>query len=186
MVQVQPGKMRAHFQDHERRREGGANPEPALHKHELGVCAGLFDGTFRLERHPANGTISRHGLPDLRVHRAGVDDPRRGLVRCRRRLRFEVCQRVGRKFCTASLAAKAIGDPVMKLAVAGGPGIDAHAAHGIARKGIEVLVISADGHGRSRAWTGPPPAAPRGSSRAHLLAWPRHHACDGRRPECFA
>src|SRR5262245_4827627 len=64
--------MPAHLECDHRQRQDQPNPEPACHVDELGARSG-FRNENRFERHAADRTIARADLPDLRMHRAGVD-----------------------------------------------------------------------------------------------------------------
>ena len=72
---MQVHQMRAHLEDHHRRRQGDADPEAAGHVGEFRIRARLGGHRQRLERHAADRARARTDLADLRMHRASVDRP---------------------------------------------------------------------------------------------------------------
>ena len=73
---VQVGQMAAHLQRHDRDGQHKADPEPASHIDKLRIGAGVCRCNDRLQRHSADRAIAGAGLPNLRMHRAGVDRSR--------------------------------------------------------------------------------------------------------------
>jgi len=74
---VQAGQVFGHCQAQNRNREREPDPEPARHVEQLGVGLVVCAWCDRLERHAAFRAVAGARLPDLRVHRAGVDRGRR-------------------------------------------------------------------------------------------------------------
>ena len=110
VVQVHAREMRSHFQDDRRARERGADPETPGHVEELGVRPGLRRPERRLERHAADRTGAGTDLPNLGMHRAGVDGAGRSLrLRCRLAGR-QIFFRIGRELGPASARAEEIGE----------------------------------------------------------------------------
>ena len=66
-------EMRAHLQDDDRKRQHEADPEAARHVGELGIGPAVGGRELGLERHAADRAGAGADLPDLRMHRAGVD-----------------------------------------------------------------------------------------------------------------
>ena len=100
---VEPEEMAAHLEHDDRHRQRQADPEPARHVDEFGVRPGLGGRHHRLERHAADRARARPDLPDLRVHRAGVDRAFRNRPARRPALgRREIALRVGEELVAAS------------------------------------------------------------------------------------
>ena len=70
---VAADQVSTHLEDHHRDGEGETHPETAGHVEQFGIGPGLGCCEFGLERHAADRTIAGPDLPDLRMHRAGVD-----------------------------------------------------------------------------------------------------------------
>jgi hypothetical protein len=110
VVEAQRRNMAAHLENDDGYGEHEADPEAARHVGEFGIGAGLAGYLERLEGHPADRTAPRPHLPDLGVHRAGVD--RAGDYR-RRRGRLAVVLGIGLKFLLAAVGAEVEGASVM-------------------------------------------------------------------------
>jgi len=80
---VEIGEVAAHFEREDRKREHQRNPEPPRHVRKLGIGRRFGGGQLRLQRHAADRADAEADLPDLQMHRAGIDRA----VRRRRRLR---------------------------------------------------------------------------------------------------
>ncbi len=125
---VKVGEMPAHLQHDHRQREREADPEPPRHVGELGVPRRFRGHQFGLERHPADRARAGAGLPNLRVHRAGIDRALgNGRQRFRRRL-SEVFGRLGGELVAAPGGAEIVGAPAVLLAMRRLLRIDRHAA----------------------------------------------------------
>ena len=123
----------AHFERNHRDRENQSDPQATRHVDQFGVGARVGRHGFRFERHPADRTITRPHLPDLRMHRAGVDRASRRGVRHRRdRLRLEIPRRLRDEFLAAFRRAEEVLLAGILGRVLGGGGIDLHSADGIA------------------------------------------------------
>ena len=121
------GEVPAHLQRDDRNGEDDADPEAPGHVDELGIGAGLRGDGHRFERHPADRARARPDLPDLRMHRAGVDRPFRHGLRLRRVLRQEL-RRVGDEAFAAARRAEVVGAAGVVGPVLGGVRIDVHPA----------------------------------------------------------
>ena len=77
---MQIDQMTAHREREDRNGERQRDPEAPGHVGELLARACRFHGRFRLERHAADRAASGMVLPDLRMHRAGVDRAWRGVL----------------------------------------------------------------------------------------------------------
>ena len=98
--------MPAHLKGQDREGQHQADPKAPGHVGELGVRPGFRRHVQRLKRHAADRATARPDLPDLRVHRAGVDRIRP----CRRRHPIaEVAIRVGGELSPATSAAEIVG-----------------------------------------------------------------------------
>jgi hypothetical protein len=120
----------AHLQRHHRNSQHQADPETARHIDEFWIGTDVRRCDDGLEGHAADRAIAGAGLPDLRMHRAGVDRSRRSLLRDRglssqilRRLRHELVQAAGR--------AEVVRTALVAVSMSRGVGIDGHAADGI-------------------------------------------------------
>ena len=120
------GEVPAHLQRDDRNGEDDADPEAPGHVDELGVGAGLRGDGHRFERHPADRARARPDLPDLRMHRAGVDRPS-GTGAGRLVLRQEL-RRVGDEAFAAARRAEVVGAAGVVGPVLGGVRIDVHPA----------------------------------------------------------
>ncbi len=81
--------MAAHFERENRQREHERDPEPPRHVRNLGIRRGFGGGQLRLQRHAADRADAGADLPDLQMHRAGVDRAFRRGRRLRRRSRVD-------------------------------------------------------------------------------------------------
>jgi len=93
MMEVQSWNVRAHFQDDDGDGQGGADPETPPHVDQFGTGTSIFATGHRLEPHAANRATGRLRLPDLRMHRAGVNSAGRlrlwlALFLCQKPLRL--------------------------------------------------------------------------------------------------
>ena len=95
---MQIDQMPAHRECEDRNGERQRDPKAPGHVGQLLARAGRFRGRFRLERHAADRAASGVVLPDLRMHRAGVDRAgRRGLRRGRGACVMRMSVRMGRR-----------------------------------------------------------------------------------------
>ncbi len=124
---VQPEEMAAHLQNENGRGEHEADPEAARHVREFRIGSGVGGDDVGLERHATNRARTRSDLPDLGVHRAGVN----------RAFRYglggslsgtEILRRVGDEFRAAPGAAEIVRVPGVLCAMLGGVRIDVHSA----------------------------------------------------------
>jgi len=88
---VQVDEMTAHLKRHHGEGENEADPEPLRHVGEFGIGSAVGCCQFRFSRHTAG---ARSDLPNLRVHRTGVDRARRQFLGGRHML-GEIPQRIG-------------------------------------------------------------------------------------------
>ena len=87
-----------------------------------------------LERHPADRASARTGLPDLGMHRAGVDGAGGFGVGLRRsRLAIKVGRGAGREFRPATVGAEVIAAALELVAMRGRIGVDRHSTNRIQR-----------------------------------------------------
>ncbi len=126
------GEVDAHLQHEHRQRQHEADPEPARHVDEFGIGAALGGSNLRLQRHAADRAGAGADLPDLGMHRAGVD---RAFDDGFGRARAQIFLRVGEEFGFAAVAAEIIRVALVIGAVLGGRRIDRHAADRIERAG---------------------------------------------------
>src|SRR5690606_23649492 len=118
-------------QHDQRHGQGRADPEAPRHVDELRVGPVADRNPLRLEGHAADRTAARTLLPDLRMHRTGIDGPLRRL-RLRAPLRREPIEgRVGGELRAAAGRAEMPGRPFGLEAMLRGPRIDRHPADGI-------------------------------------------------------
>ena len=120
--------MAAHFQHENRQRQGQPDPEPAGHVRAVRGWAALPAATERLQRHAADRAIAWPVLPDLRVHRAGVDRACGHLLRPAR-FRAQIFRGIGDEFGAAAGRAEEITLPVMLGLVGRLKRIDHHPAN---------------------------------------------------------
>ena len=66
-------KMLTHFEPNHWYREGKPEPEPPGHLDELRIGARIASNRFGLQPHTADRTRTRTNLPNLRMHRAGIN-----------------------------------------------------------------------------------------------------------------
>ena len=129
VVQVEAREMRSHFQDDRRRRRArrrSRNAGSCRASSGFGPVASA--GASRLERHAADRAGAGPILPNLGMHRAGVDGAGRSL-RLRRRLAGrQIFFRIGGELAPASARAEEIGETMVAVAVRGLVRIDLHAA----------------------------------------------------------
>src|SRR3974390_664979 len=92
MVKVQSRNMRAHFQNDDGGGQSGADPEAPRHVDPFELGTSHFANGDRLERHAADRASARRRLPNLRMHRAGVN----GSDRRRLWLALVLCQKLFR------------------------------------------------------------------------------------------
>src|SRR5579863_3153565 len=130
--------MRAHLRYDDRQREHGRNPKPARHVSEFGAVT--FAASLGFERHAADRTTAGTDLPDLRVHRAGIDRAfwRYGCGRPRGHS-VKVFLRIGNELAAATSATKEKGAAVVGVMVRRFCGIDFHPANWIDRGRISVV-----------------------------------------------
>ncbi len=105
---VPAGKMVAHLQHEDRRSQHRADPEAPRHVRKFGIGSAIGGRDFRFERHAADRAGAGAFLPDLRMHRAGIDRARRhrlGLALVGREIFF----RIGGEFRPASRRTEIIG-----------------------------------------------------------------------------
>ena len=122
---VRPDEVPAHFQHHHGQRQDEADPEPARHVGELGIGAAVGGGDLGLQSHAADRAGAGADLPDLGMHRAGVDgafDHRLGFALA------QIFLRVGDELGAAAGGAEIIGVAAVIGAMLGGLRIDRHAA----------------------------------------------------------
>ena len=134
--------VRAHFQRENRHRQDETDPEPARHIDKLGIGAGIGTCDVRFERHAADRARAGANLPDLGVHRAGVDRAvRHGL-----RLRVtQIFLRTAYEFRAAAGRAKIIRMAAVLRPVLGRVRIDSHAAHRIDHAVFRVVMMVMSG-----------------------------------------
>src|SRR5262249_35871216 len=128
-----------------RDRQPQADQEPPRHVYEFGVRPGPGGSENGLERHAADRAVAGAGLPDLRMHRAGIDGPFRNWSRRRfARLRAEIFRRLGGKLGLASRGTEVIGATLMGVAIGRLVRIDLHAADRVDRalSGGDVAPVS--------------------------------------------
>ncbi len=128
---VQVREMTSHLQNHHRNRQPEADPQAAGHVDEFGIGAAVACRVGRFQRHSADRAMAGADLADLRMHRAGVDRPRR-----RRRdgsLLGEILCGLRREFAPAAGGAEVIGTLLMDVAMRRLMRIDRHAADGVDR-----------------------------------------------------
>ena len=100
--------MAAHLQGDDRHGQRKADPEAPGHVDKLGVGPGLGRDHHGFKRHAADRAGARTDLPDLRVHRAGVDRAfRKGLGL--RRLGSQIFRRLGNEAFAAARRAEIVG-----------------------------------------------------------------------------
>jgi DNA-binding FrmR family transcriptional regulator len=126
MMEVQATDVPAHFQDNDRNSESAAGPEAPHHVDQFRIRASRFADTDGLERHAADRATAGRRLPDLRMHRAGVDGIRGW--RLRHAVRGEKFFRLLDEFGAASSRAKTVKPPAMHMMVRRGRGIELHSA----------------------------------------------------------
>ena len=127
---VEAGKVAAHLKRDDRKRQHEADPEPARHVDQLVVGPRLGADEHRLKGHAADRAGARADLPDLGVHRTGVDSPFRALARPSPRHRgIEVAGRIGHELLAAPRRAEIVGLAVVLGPVLGRVRIDEHPAH---------------------------------------------------------
>ncbi len=132
---VQAGQVFGHCHPKNRNREREPYPEPARHVEQLGVGLVVRAWCDRLQRHAAFRTVAGPRLPDLRVHRAGVDrarhrDGRRGGLPCR----LGVPPGLGSELVETMPAAEIPLPAGVRVLVFGGRSIQRHAANRVKRK----------------------------------------------------
>jgi hypothetical protein len=128
-MEVEAGKMRAHFQDDERYRECRADPEAACHIDQFFIRSGFGCGAYRFERHAADRAGARAHLPDLRVHRTGIDRARRR-GRCGLGFAQILCW-IGDELAAAAARAEEILVALVRVPMRRLRRIDRHPAYGI-------------------------------------------------------
>src|SRR6516162_338728 len=106
--------MATHFEDYDRNGERETDPETAGHVDQLGIWSCVSSCEFGLERHAADRTIAWPDLPNLRVHRAGVDRAFR-YISLRRLLRLstDVLRRIFGELRFTALRAEVEASTVM-------------------------------------------------------------------------
>jgi hypothetical protein len=72
-VMAEAGEVPAHLQRDDRKRQDEADPEPARHVDQFVVRFRFGADQNRFQRHAADRARTRPHLPDLGMHRAGVD-----------------------------------------------------------------------------------------------------------------
>ena len=77
---MRSGQMPAHFERENGNGERKRDPEAAGHVDEFGARAGRSRCDLRLQRHPADRAVSGMALTNLRMHGAGVDRARGGVL----------------------------------------------------------------------------------------------------------
>ncbi len=129
---MQIEQVAAHLEHDDGQREHESDPEPPRHVGKLGVRRRFGGDQLGLECHAADRARAGADLPDLRMHRAGID----GAFRHRwRRLclrRREIFRRVGCEFPAASGGAEVIRPPAVLSAMRRLVRVDRHAADRIA------------------------------------------------------
>ncbi len=132
---VSAGEVGAHVEDDDRHGQQEPDPEPARHVRELGIGTRLRRYELRLQRHAADRARAGSDLPDLRMHRAGVD---RALG-----YRFllaagagEMALRVGDEFLPAPGGAEVIRTTLVLGPMRGRVRVDRHAADRIDRAAV--------------------------------------------------
>ena len=90
-----PRQVTAHLQQKDWDGQHEADPEAPGEVHQLRVGSRLGRGGLRFECHAADRATARPWLPDLRVHRAGVDGARRHRLCAQRRTRLQILSRFG-------------------------------------------------------------------------------------------
>jgi len=110
-MQTKRRDMAAHLEHDDRDREHKPDPEASRHIDELRIGTAFRRHLDRLERHAANRAASRSHLPDLGMHRAGVD---RALWPLRRfRGGRQVVCRISPEFFPAAIRAEMEHTPFM-------------------------------------------------------------------------
>ena len=123
--EMKQAEMSAHLDDKDRHGEHERNPKPPRHVGEFGAIAGA--AVFGLERHAADRAGPRSRLPDLRMHRAGIDRARRR-GRGGHRGFAQIFFRIGDEFGAAAGAAEMIVVVVIGVMMRALARIDFHAA----------------------------------------------------------
>ena len=138
---VEPGQMPAHLQRDHRKRQREADPEPARHVDRArGSAPPRRCTSTGSSAMPQIGQEPGPDLPDLGVHRAGVDRALRdGLGLRRRDRRVEIARRVGQELRAAAGRAEIVGLAAVLGAVLGRVRVDRHAAHRVLHPMIAVL-----------------------------------------------
>ncbi len=119
--------MTAHLQRHHRNGERKTDPETARHIDEFVIGTGVRRRDYGLQGHAADWAIAGAGLPDLRMHRAGVDRSRRRLRRdCR--LFCQILRWRHHELAQAAGRAKVVRAALVGVSMRRGVRIDRHAA----------------------------------------------------------
>ena len=126
---VEIGQVSAHFQGENRQGQDQTDPKASGEVDQLVVGRGFRRDRLRLKRHAADRAGAWAFLPDLGVHRAGVD--RAGNGRLGLHARVQVTHRIADEFGPAPRRAEEIVLTVMTGSVSGSRRIDRHAADGI-------------------------------------------------------
>ena len=127
---MQVGEVTTHLEHEDRQGQGEPDPEPARHVDKLGVGPGLGAGLDGLQRHAADRAGAGAHLPDLGMHRAGVDGTL-GDRLGRRRLRSKVFCGSGDETVAAASRAEIVRPARMDRRVRGRLRIDAHATDNV-------------------------------------------------------
>ena len=130
---AQAENVTAHLQREDGKRQHEPDPEPARHVDQFMVRRGFRRDQKRLERHAADRAGAGAYLPDLRMHRAGVDRAFRGRLgfRIRGSEDRDSARELLDELRPAARGAEIVRLPAMLGAVLGRTRIDAHSAHGI-------------------------------------------------------
>jgi hypothetical protein len=97
----------SHLQHEHRQRQHEPDPEPPRHIDELGVGPCVGGCHCRFESHAADRARAGTRLPDLRVHRTGIDCAFGDGLRSRS-LALEITRRLGSKFGPAARGTEVI------------------------------------------------------------------------------
>ncbi len=134
---VAANEMAAHLQHHRRHGQRKPDPEAPRHVREFGIGRRVEAHDIRLQRHAADRAASGADLPDLGMHRAGVDRTFRHGGFCR--LLLEIGLGIGGKFGFAAGRTEVESFATVVESVLAIGGIDHHAANGIAHRGIGLM-----------------------------------------------
>ena len=136
---IEPEHVATHLERRHRHSQSGPNPEPPLHVDQLVAWPFVEARLFRLQCHAADRTTSRPDLPDLRMHGAGVDRPRRR-CRCRPLARHHILRRIGDELLAALRRTEVVCRALVRRPMRGRFRVDLHSANRIRRRGGSTVI----------------------------------------------